>query len=495
MSDHIKIGNIYISVVLAGLLAFVLYWLTLAPDLVWQDQGDYQVQAAQLTLRIPGDVVRVHPLYIIFAHYLGRITPWGYAYAANLTSAIFAALGIAGLFALMRVLTRGALLPAIISAGICALGHTYWFMATQAQTYSMSNAFTIWGLLFTILYCLHQQRSYLYLACFIFGLGISVHNMSQIAFVVLAGYLAYNLIKRKISAAALLCCILLWLAGAMFWVQTIALEYQAGGDLPGSLQSAIYGRWGKAVFNAGDMLHLALRSGQFLLLNFPTPLLLLALPGLIYSRQMTARPVAVILAAALILYILFAFRYNVPNQNHFFMPAYILLCVYIGLGWQYLSGYCPRAAALAALVLVLLMIPTYAGISYAAERVGFKWGSNFRHIPYRDLYNYYLEPWQQDQIGPRKMVTEILGVLPQDAVLVVDSTPISAFEYAIEIEGQRPDIILVDLNDFDWEKYPDRTVFSLLDSDLYRRGIGPAAVFVPFGEMAEGEVIYKVEQN
>ena len=39
----------------------VLYIFTLAPDLVWQDQGDYQYQVAKCNLSRPGDVVRVDP--------------------------------------------------------------------------------------------------------------------------------------------------------------------------------------------------------------------------------------------------------------------------------------------------------------------------------------------------------------------------------------------------------------------------------------------------
>ena len=46
-------------------VVLALYIVTLAPDLTWQDQGEYQVHVAQCILNRPGDVVRVHPLYII----------------------------------------------------------------------------------------------------------------------------------------------------------------------------------------------------------------------------------------------------------------------------------------------------------------------------------------------------------------------------------------------------------------------------------------------
>ena len=483
---------------MAGIVAFVLYSYTLAPDLVWQDQGDFQVWVAQCKLeqsivtpaseRI-GDVVRVHPLYIIFAHCLGKYTPLSYAYAANLTSAIFAALGISGITALVYLLTR-RVLPAVLSAGVCGLGHTYWFMATQAQTYSMSNALTIWGVFFAILYSISNRKQFIYISCFIFGLGVSVHNMSQIAFVVLACYMCIRLFSGKLRFQDIIYCMFLWLIGGALWLYVIGLEYKATGDLLGSVLSGIYGRWGRAVFNAGDIVHLFKRSVQFFILNFPTPLVILAVPGILFGRKVVDSRVYNFLLVSLILYILFAFRYNVPNQNHFFMPAYMLISVFIGLGYVYCRSHELSADWLVIAVLLIWIVPTYAGLCYEAQSRGFRWGHN-RRIPFRQEYEYYIEPWQQNQTGPRRMVDEVFHVLPKGAVFVVDSTPYSAFEYAIDIEGQRKDIELLDLDLYKDEKYYDRQVYFLMDMDLYRKRIGRNAELVPV-ELADGEHIFKL---
>ena len=496
-----KVKISWIPAILAGISAFILYFYTLAPDLVWQDQGDFQVWVAQCKLeqvefnnageRI-SDVVRVHPLYIVFAHWLGRLTPMSYAYAANLTSAIFAALGVSGIAALVYSLTS-RVLPAIISASVCALGHTYWFMATQAQTYSMSNAFTIWGLLFAILYCLANQKRNLYIACFIFGLGVSVHNMSQIAFFVLAVFIGLKLYKGALKWREVMICLMLWLIGGSLWLYAIGLEYKATGDLLGSVLSGIYGRWGNAVFNAADIVHLAKRSILFFILNFPTPLVILAVPGILFGRRVIDNCVYNFLIASLVLYILFAFRYHVPNQNHFFMPAYILISIFIGLGYVYWRTHELSADWLVAIVLLVWIVPTYAGICFEAQNCGFSWGHN-RHIPYRHEYKYYLEPWQQGQTGPRKMVEEVFHVLPKGAVLVVDSTPYSAFEYAIDIEAQRPDLVLIDLSNYNAAKYVNNEVYFLMDIDLYKKRIDVNAELIPV-YLSGDEKIFKLERK
>ncbi len=483
--------RVLIVSLLVGFLAFILYAATLAPDLVWQDQGDYQVLAAKCQLRQPGDVVRVHPLYVITSHLLGKYTPLSYAYVANLTSAIFSAVGVSVVAAIMLVLTR-RILPAILTAGVCGLGHTYWFMATQAQTYAMANAFMLLGMLFGILFVQGKGKCNIYYSSLFFGLGISVHNMSQIAFVVLAGYLVYCLYKKQVGFTDIIIAVACWLVGSVFLIYAMILDHQETGSWLTTILSAIYGKWGNAVFNGSDIFMLIKRSVQFLILNFPTPLAILAIPGILLGKRVVGRDIHIMLLISLVLYILFASRYHVPNQNNFFMPAYIILSLFVGLGYCVLRAKSSVTDWVVILLLTAGIIPSYWGICYAAESGGFRWGSNFRHITYRKEYNYYIEPWQHDQIGPRRMVNEVFGVVPDGAILVVDSTPYSAFEYAIEVERQRTDLTLVDMQYFSVEEYGRRNVYFLMDSELYRSRVEPGTVFEPI-ELADGEKLFRLE--
>ena len=421
-------------------LAMLLYFFTLAPDLVWQDQGDYQVQVAELTLRIPGDVVRVHPLYVCTAHFIAKTASLDYAYAANLTSAIFGAITVAGIFAVINLLTK-RLWASWLGAVCFGLTHSFWFLSVQAQTYTMANCAMIVGMLCVFKYMQNRKVRYLYLMGLVFGLGVSVHMMSQIAFAVLFVWLCWDTVSKKTRWYHLAGVAISWFVGAALLWYIMAVEYRETGDLYGTILSAIYGRWGNAVFNITKFGLLIKKSVLFLVLNFPTPLFLLAIIGIVQSFRKFNKTKSTILISMTMLYALFAIRYDVPNQNCFFLPMYMLLAIYIGCGFAFMFSEKNKLAIYVSAFLLFVMVATYPTIAWIAKATDFKLGTN-RHIPYRKEYSYYIMPWQHGQTGPRKLINETFKVMPAGSVLLCDSTPVSAFEYAMRIEGQRGDVIL-----------------------------------------------------
>lgn len=419
----------------------ILYFFTLAPDLVWQDQGDYQYQVAKCNLSRPGDVVRVHPLFIVTAHGLGRLGPWNYAYAANLTSALFTAVTVANIFLLVFALT-GSTWSGVLSALVCGLAHSVWFLGVQAQTYSMANAAWTGCLICSLVYLNTNKPACLYLMGLIGGLGLSAHMMSQVGFAVILAWLLIRCMKKKLSFVAYGIIIACWILGAGLLWYVMVLEYCRSGDLGATLLSAVYGKWGSAVFNIGQLPTLIKKSVLFFILNFPTPLVLLVVPGLWYSlNKMKQRNFSVLLAVSTLAYAIFAARYDVPNQNHFFYPFYLLVGIYVGLGFVALSRSRPRCWTIITLLLVMVIPPTYPAMAKKAEARQVALGTR-RHIPYRNVYSYYLIPWQQGQVGPRRLAEEVMAVLPDDAVLLTDSTVMPVFQFVLEIEGKRPDIQL-----------------------------------------------------
>lgn len=467
---------------------FLLYLCTLAPDLVWQDQGDYQYQAARLTLNIPGDAVRVHPLYIIVSHIAGKFTPLSWAYASNLVSAVCGAITTFNIFLIIAMLGR-AVFPAFLGAGVYSLAHTPWFIAVQAQTYTMSMALMTGGLLVAILYYKTLNRKYLISMGLIFGLGVSTHLMSQIAFAVIMVWLFFRLCCGKLKVIDFLAICISWAIGGIFLWIVMAIEYRQTGDVYGTICSALWGRWGNQVFNMERFAYLVRQSIKFFVLNFPTPLVLFSIAGIAYSVKNMDKLLSRILAAITVLSLIFAIRYDVPNQNHFFLPMYAMICVYIGLGYQHLAQSNRRVAIISAAM--LLLIPAmYPAMAYLAKAKNIPLGTR-RHIPYRDIYSYYLMPWQQDQTGPRRLVEETLKALPENAVLYVDSTPMSAFEYAMFVEGKRPDVTLP-------ERLGDRAIvaknvriFTICDTDNYRPSWTTPEQLKPF-PISETEHIFEI---
>ncbi len=451
---------------LFGAAVLLLYVLTLAPDLVWQDQGDYQYQSALMNLSRPGDAVRVHPLYIVVSHIIGRVTPLSWAYAANLTSAICAAIAAMNLFLIIALLT-GRQFTALLGAGVYSFAHTPWFTGVQAQTYSMAMALFTGILLAALIYSRGGRRAHLVLIGLLAGLGFSTHLMTQIGFVVIMVWLLARVCRGRLKIADFVMVCLCWAAGAVLMWIVMAIEFKGTGDLAGTISSAIWGRWGSAVFNLERFFFLFKRSIMFFVLNFPTPLVLLAIPGIVLSFKKCDNLDAWLLAALTVIYAVFAVRYDVRNQNHFFLPMYAMVCVYIGLGYGYLFDLERRKTAAICGVLLFAIPAMYPMMAYAAKSKSMSFGTN-RHIPYRDVYTYYLIPWQQDQLGPRRMAREVLAKLPENAFLYADTTVSPPLEYMMYIEGARPDVMLLPIVS-DKPEFADKIrMFTICDAPRYR---------------------------
>jgi len=430
---------------LAFAAAITLYAATMAPGIVWHDAGDYQVRVARLTLRQPGDAVRVHPFFIVLGHGLGRLGTWDVAKAASVASALGTAIAVANVWLLVWLLVRrtGA---ATVAAAACMLAHTIWQQGVQPQTYGWSLAALSATLVLAVLYVRTDRPRWLVLAFLAGGVGLSIHLMSQLVLLVLGAWMLWEVARRRLPAWIVPAGLAAWVVGgALFWY-AVGLEYADTHDLAATMRSALVGRWAGAVFNLQGLGRLAWRSALMFVLNFPTPVVLLAAWGLWRGRRLwTGTPTAGLLLATLVLYVLFAVRYRVPNQNFFFTPVYLLTAVYVGVGVGAAGWTRRRPALLVLLALVAAVAPTYGLIMRVARARQFplRAGRPMHEVPYRDAYRYYLLPWQQTQTGPRRFVDEVFTRLPQRAVLFADSTTAPPLVYAQEVEGRRPDLRLV----------------------------------------------------
>ena len=429
--------------------ALVLYVLTLAPDLVWQDAGDYQWQAAQFNLVRPGDAVRVHPWFLLVAHTLGRIPLWNYAYAANLASAIGSALAVANLLLLARLVT-GRTWPAILAATTFAIGHAVWSYATVAQTYGWMAAFLTAMCLAAWAYLAGRKVRWLLAAFLAGGLGLSDHLLIGIALVVLAGWTVWEVLRRRapwwILPAAVGCS----LAGASLYGAVLALEYMQTGSLAETLRSALVGRWGGSVFNLSDLpLHLG-KSVLYVGLSYPTPLVLAGVAGavsLVRRRDAFSRLLLVLAAV----YLVWAVRYKVSDPEAFFIPFYVFASVMIGVGAaRFLEGrgrWALVALAVTAIlpVAVCAVLPRAVGGMFAAypqarQRLGL--ATFERPLPYRDTYAYLFQPWKCGDMSARRFAEETLKLLPRGAVLLPDSTVSPPLLCLQRLEGVRPDVLI-----------------------------------------------------
>lgn len=480
--------------------ALLVYGFTMAPDLVWHDAGYYQWEAARLNFMRPGEAVRVHPFFLVVAHGLGQLGIWNYAKAASVASALGTAVSVANVWLIVWLLTRKRG-PASIAALACMLAHTIWQVGVQPQTYGWSNAALSGMLLAAVAYALRGRVAYLLLAFFVGGVGISIHVMSQIGLAALGVWGMVRVLRGRTPAWVLPAGAGLWLVGgALFWYVAF-LEYQRTRDVAATLQSAFLGGWGAAVFNVSSLGTMLGRSALMAVLNFPTPAALLGLYGIWRSRRLLAgTPLAAVLGGVMLLYVLFAVRYRIPNQNHFFTPAYLLFAVYIGLGAHAALPPKGRVEFFAAVLLVVLVVPAYMGITEAARF--FKYNPResgaIHKMPHRDFYAYYFLPWQCNQTGAREFADEVMESLPQGALMLPDSTSAPPLKCVHDVEGRRPDVQIVDpydarfdpaLGDYWYAEEPpadllrgERPVFTTSNSPQYLpRWFGGGCAIRPYG--------------
>ncbi len=141
-----------VSAVLAALFFFI-YFLTLAPDILPADSGEFQVVAANLGIAHPPGFA----LYTMLAHLMTQL-PIGptVAYRVNLLSAFTGALTLALVYAGVYLLTKKHLASLL---SVIALGSatTFWAQATTANIRSLSAMFT--ALLFLLLLAFYDTRN------------------------------------------------------------------------------------------------------------------------------------------------------------------------------------------------------------------------------------------------------------------------------------------------------------------------------------------------
>jgi hypothetical protein len=424
---------------LAGLLAaLLLYGVTLAPDLVWQDSGDYQFKAARLHLSRPGDAVRVHPWFLVVAHALGLIPIGNYAYAANLASALGTALAVANVLVLVRLMT-GRTWPAAIAAASLAVGHAVWAHAVVAETYGWAAAFLSAECLCAWAWMAGRKGRWLLLLFLLNGAAISNHLMAVLSLAVFGAWMLYECFRRRAPAwvppAAAIC----WLVGGtLYWI-VLGMEYGQSGSLLETLRSATVGRWGSHIFNLADLPGLFGKTLLYVGLNYPTPLVLAIPVGaavLVRRRDAFSRLVLVLAA----LYFLWAARYKVVDQYAFFIPFYVLASVLIGAGAAaMLESRSPRVAWVL-LAAALLPVAVYAVLPAVTERAGYP--SFPRRLPYRNPYVYFLQPWRTGDTSARRYAQDVLDSLPPGAVLAPDSTAAPPLMCLHVLEGQRPDVVI-----------------------------------------------------
>ena len=260
---------------LAGLIAAIVYFLTLEPTVSWWDCGEYISTAYKLQVGHPPGA----PLFQMIGRFFslfagGDVTK--VAMMVNVMSAICSGLTIVFLFWTITMLARkvwmkegedapwinkiGVLLAGFVGAVAYIFTESFWFNAVEGEVYAMSSFFTavtFWAILkWEQVADDPQSTRWIIFIAFLIGLSIGVHLLNLLcvpAFV----YVVYFKKWKKTSfwgfvVAGLVSVALLWFLNMFLVPQTVNLASKFELFFVNSLH---------APFNVGTIVYFVLLIG------------------------------------------------------------------------------------------------------------------------------------------------------------------------------------------------------------------------------------------
>ncbi|QOJ14528.1 MAG: DUF2723 domain-containing protein [Planctomycetia bacterium] len=389
--------------VAVGLIALLLFGLTAAPGVCWQDSGMHQFRVLNGLLTNPLGLALSHPLHFHLCKLVTAILPGEPAYLMNLVSALCGAVGVGALCGLVLTLT-GSIRAAAFAAAVLALSHTYWQMSAVTETYSLHAALMIleWCVLARL--ARTGDGAWLVLLFALNGLHVANHMLGTLTLVTYVGAAIVIVQRVRVSALHILAAAIAWgVCTAPYWI--IVIEwYQRTGDLAATVHSTFFGGaegargYAAEVLNARISLGGLLMSLAYWLYNFPSAAILLALFGVRHIRGGRRPLFWRTIAVQSVLIFAFVMRYSIHDQVTFFVPICAITALWAGLGaerlmrWSDVRG---RGRGVRNLLVASILAPiaVYAAFPEAARAAGWL-QSKMRQLPFRDSYDHFLRPWR-----------------------------------------------------------------------------------------------------
>jgi len=416
------------------LLCLALYGATASRGAQWQDSGCHILRIVTGQSISPLGLALSHPLH----HWLGRLAilpglgeP---CVATTLLSGLAAAVAVANVYGCVLTLS-GRRSAAAFAAASLALANTFWQMATLTESYTLCAALLAGECWCLITFTRAYRAGALYGMTLLNGLGIANHLLASLTTPVIALVVVHAWLKGRIAARHVGVAAVLWLAGTLSYSTMVAAQMVRSGDVLGTIRSALFGvAYAGNVLNTSLSWHVLLIALGFPVLNFPNLLLPASIYGLIRGRRLDL-PVAArrALSAALFIHLVFVSRYNIVDQQTFFLPLYVLLAIFGGLGaaavLQSASARWRRLLVLAGVGL-LLTTPLVYQLTTMLTRKYQLLGASARHKPYRDDCVYLFTPWSVVERSAERMSSQALRLAgPRGLIIPEERMAAFALEY------------------------------------------------------------------
>jgi hypothetical protein len=417
---------------LSALIFLTLYILTLAPDILPADNGEYQMVAAALGVAHPPGF----PLYTLLGHLFTKL-PFGdtLAFRVNLLSAFTSTATLLIVLAAVYRLTK-SYLGAITAVLTLASATTFWAQATTANIRSLTALFAALAI-FTLIgfrnatRSQNQQQADRWLILFALAMGFGLaHHLSLafmalvfLLFIVLADPTFIKTPRRWLKPI---------LAGLLGFLPLLYLPLRAGADVPGAtadlatLNGFLNHTLGLGF--SGDFFYYVqpnllwqrlLVMGNVMTFQFAHWLIVGMVLGLLLMLWRD-RLLALLLGGSFAIHLFITATYRAPQTVEYMLPAYIPAVICLGYAVGFLVSFAFRrqwatavAYSLAAIFLVTAVRQTIS------------------HYPSYEYLSHYTV---------RDTVQPMLADAPADSIILADWHWATPLWYLQEVEKQRPDV-------------------------------------------------------
>lgn len=430
-----------VAFIIALGVPFALYVRTLAPTI-------YNLDSAELTTAAyTGGLIRAtgYPLYLLIGRLWSHAVPFGdVGYRMNLLSAVFGALTIALGFAILRRLGVGPW-AAAGALGLLMTTRFYWAMSLVAEVYTLQTALVAGMILTALAWARDPRPVRLGAATLFIGLGLAHHVTTVL---LLPGWLRLILGSKPAEALrphTIVCGIGGLLMGLAFYlylpilyssspVFNYAGAYDADGhfvarDLTswdGLLWLASGRQFHGMIFNYTPNQILAEATG--FCIELWRGLLIGVGPALLGAWALSRRDRRVGLSLLMMLaaYAVFIIGYQAGDKQTMYLPIFLILSVFLGVGYQTLLDWVRDApdhteAGSGAWLLRVLMVGAVVVVA---------------------AINWPVVDRSQDW-SARERGELILRTVEPQAVVAGSFSTVPVIQYLQLVEGKRPDVITI----------------------------------------------------
>jgi tetratricopeptide (TPR) repeat protein len=427
--------------IVVSFIACGVYLATLCPTIGWVDSGELTIVAHTLGIAHPSG----YPLYTLLGR-LFTLLPWGsLAWRLNLLSAVCAAVaaGVVSLLCL-RVVEYGVnggqgrerseegligWVAGMVGGLLMAFSLTLWSVAVVSEVYSLTLLLAAIILLLAVRAGEGSSPRVLGMGAFLLGLAFGNH---MIVFVVAIGVFAYLMLSPgRPSVRQIGPLVLLFLLG--FSIQLYLpvrsathplMDWGAPRTWPRYFYHATGGQYQVWMFSEGGATFVARAKGFGRLVSQQMTPFLLWLPILgLYHMVRRSWRLGVLLASVAVVDVAYSLNYAIPDIEPYYLPAFMVICIWSGLGAASLFSMARRHHRLASVVvgIVMTLLPLvpllghYPRMDMSRNRIAYEYGLN------------------------------VLASMEQDPICLTNNWDIySPFLYLRYGEGRRQDVCMID---------------------------------------------------